>query len=924
MIVLMLLAGATMLASVLKTEDEDLYGCFLAAGADANAPFDFAAHAKLAVQSGPFNDCLDEYVSMPPAWLHPLWMASIAIVAAGLFFLLPRWRTRTGRLMPLSESDQELRDVIDHLAHRSGLSRPPRVVIDPLAFSTGAVVFGRNGDPVVRIDGGLLVLKASAPQSFEAVLLHEFAHIRNRDITITYVSVALWRVLIVLAAIPYAVSQLVHVRAAVAGTPTEIELRPNLDGLALVSVLVLLTYLARLEVLRSRELYADRAAARCGADRHGWGTVETEKSGRISGLVGRMFGSLWRSHPDPAARRKVLEDPEALFSPHPLTVLLASVAAVLTVDQFGRFPLLPPELQSDWYTLASVGPAAVLVTAVVGITLWRAVIYASLTGRPSPSGVRAGLWLGLGMMVGQVVSARGFTETGMPDHPAALLLLIPIGIALTWWLTQCARVWIERWTVRSLVPIMLLTLAVATLAMALGLAWWKSTGVTFADQDLHEDPLFHQYILNSLGVGAGDRYPTTLSAIVDFMPIWTSMTLLPLEWPVLTAIVVVPLSAWTAGTGSGPRWTKRFGRTSGTGSSVDLLPLRWMLLSSLIGAAVACVGLLFVKTVLRDRAPWVPGEQEDLHVLIYSAWMVVAVVVGSLLAAIIASALAGRYRLLVAIIAAHFAAWFGFGGFILLLATEGCHGPFDAFRSTCGFTPAVASPLSTVYLLPCLVLALAAALLGAVLVSGAHRVFRIPTRRRVRASSPPAIGRRSTRSLGVVVLCAPLIGFAAVAETIRDLPTSLSMEWTEKAVPVAPDDPSVTPALRASQISAWFDYGGEALSDRITISLLEFVQFISETTESYDDTTSLDLDSFREYCNEIEVEAEEAERYFRIPDQEAQAHWWEAISSLRLGTQSCLEAVEERNQIAILEAAVQILGTVPHLELAHARLDAIR
>jgi hypothetical protein len=37
-----------------------------------------------------------------------------------------------------------------------------------------------------------------------------------------------------------------------------------------------------------------------------------------------------------------------------------------------------------------------------------------------------------------------------------------------------------------------------------------------------------------------------------------------------------------------------------------------------------------------------------------------------------------------------------------------------------------------------------------------------------------------------------------------------------------------------------------------------------------------------------------------------------------------LEAVEDRDQIAVLEAAVQILGTVSHLELAQARLEAIR
>ncbi|MFE4540856.1 M48 family metalloprotease [Streptomyces scopuliridis] len=60
------------------------------------------------------------------------------------------------------------------------------MVIDPAATSVSAVVFGRTRHPVVCLHGGLLAVRCSDPNRFQAVLLHELAHIANRDITLTY------------------------------------------------------------------------------------------------------------------------------------------------------------------------------------------------------------------------------------------------------------------------------------------------------------------------------------------------------------------------------------------------------------------------------------------------------------------------------------------------------------------------------------------------------------------------------------------------------------------------------------------------------------------------------------------------------------------------------------------------------------------
>jgi hypothetical protein len=46
------------------------------------------------------------------------------------------------------------------------------------------------------LHGGLIARRAADPDGFRAMVLHELVHIRNGDVGITYVTVALWRVLL--------------------------------------------------------------------------------------------------------------------------------------------------------------------------------------------------------------------------------------------------------------------------------------------------------------------------------------------------------------------------------------------------------------------------------------------------------------------------------------------------------------------------------------------------------------------------------------------------------------------------------------------------------------------------------------------------------------------------------------------------------
>lgn len=70
----------------------------------------------------------------------------IALALAG-YWWLPRWKTRGGRLVPVR--DPELLKLLAELSRTAGLdpARTPKFVMDPVAATPSAVVFGRWRGP---------------------------------------------------------------------------------------------------------------------------------------------------------------------------------------------------------------------------------------------------------------------------------------------------------------------------------------------------------------------------------------------------------------------------------------------------------------------------------------------------------------------------------------------------------------------------------------------------------------------------------------------------------------------------------------------------------------------------------------------------------------------------------------------------------
>src|SRR5205823_4879351 len=119
------------------------------------------------------------------------------------------------------------------------------------------------GRRYVQLDAALVDTFATDPAAFRAVVLHELAHLRNRDVDVTYLTIAIWRSFVALAVLPL-VLLLLH--PSLFATPLRwrlAELSPSLLLRAGVAMLVLagLVYLTRNAVLRTRELYADARTA---------------------------------------------------------------------------------------------------------------------------------------------------------------------------------------------------------------------------------------------------------------------------------------------------------------------------------------------------------------------------------------------------------------------------------------------------------------------------------------------------------------------------------------------------------------------------------------------------------------------------------------------------------------------------------------
>lgn len=867
--------------------NNDILGCQLAAGFDPESTFwNTAFHHR---NNQALDACVDNY---GPIWWVPVLVIALLIAATGaLYWCLPAWKGRRSRVVPVEEVDRQgdLRPLLAHLVSLAGLHRAPHFVVDPATSATSAVVFGRPGRHTVCLHGGLVARRLVDPAGFRGIVLHELAHIRNGDVGITYATVALWRVFLVAMLLPY-VARLVELLVSGQFFTTDSisgvawpAIVPGLTRGVLLSVFtVVLVYLSRADILRSREIHADLAAVGWGAAPEGWhhGAHGGADRSRIGEILA-SFTDLWHTHPRWDRRRRSLTDPSELFGVPALPAFLTGVAAALVAEHL-RF--------TTWSGRAAAVMAAGLITGTVGIALWRAVAHAVLTDRRVPSGLRAGMWLGSGLVAGGLLLREGIDRMQwLPSYPMVLLVLVLLAVVATCWTVQCAELWITMSRGRLVRLTAVLGLVGMWGVVAAWLTWW---------QEMREliRPEYFAIVEQQLGQ-IFPRADTTSSDMLSTITAGTAvaMTFGPFLVWVSAVLWLVPLLAWIMPSGAEPPPRR---------SAVEGLPsLRRVLLAAVLGGVSSWIAVAVVTTYVHS---W-PPPVDALFVLMYAALLLMAVTIGPVAAAAVMGALPGNYRLLVASVTTGVAALIGIAGMFLLVSFNGCFGQLSIGTSSCGWWPDIGWSITAMVLPQLLGPGVLAGVVAALIAMEVANLVRGLARR---GAPPRPGGQRTADRRGnlavrrICVICVVALGLAATAQAQAQSvgvttttqvqaqpasPNQLDLSSAQLETNTAASSPSAK--VRTAQAVAWYRYGG----DDLFAELHQTVRNISDAAGEFSDLEPEDTVTLRSACIKMEQWTKKAEAYFIIPDPQQESVWSQALTQSKNGSVHCQNALNERN-----------------------------
>lgn len=244
----------------------------------------------------------------------------IFILTTVIYRLHPATLRRQKHLEPLrEEKDPHFYREIQSLARSAGVSPTPEIMLGKGLKSQNSQAFGLPRRYFLRLEGGLRLLFRKAPNSFRAIVLHELAHIFNRDIGRTYFAQALWIAAVWLVYIPFSISLVFVFISSVA--PNIFAQTVDLNRLFTIvlptylcfvfqlSAIIVIIAVIRASLLRTRELYADGRAASWGAE-SSLSSLLQPASVSDKGASGFRW---LRLHPTAEERLAALRNPAALF-----------------------------------------------------------------------------------------------------------------------------------------------------------------------------------------------------------------------------------------------------------------------------------------------------------------------------------------------------------------------------------------------------------------------------------------------------------------------------------------------------------------------------------------------------------------------------------------------------------------------------------
>ncbi|MFH9352848.1 M48 family metallopeptidase [Kitasatospora sp. NPDC017646] len=904
--------------------------CWLAAGLDPGAPMN-AGYVLFTRNQSALKACAAPYVQNFDG--VSVTVGALLVVAVfAVYWLLPVWKARRSRVVALEELDTtgRLRQQLDELVNTAGLARRPRFVVDPVMPRVGAVVFGRWRDPTVCLYGGLFATSDTDRGRFRAVVLHELAHLRNKDIGVTYATVALWRVFLVLVLLPWAavgVKNLFFTGTADARG----QFAPfNTHELVLGLLIAVSVHLTRAGILRSREIYADLMAARWGASRESWNVPAPPRSGRALPRALAAFVELWRTHPSWELRRTSLTDPKALFALDALPLFITGLAADILVWQLGSLPF-------EAFPAKAVLIAA-LVVGIGGVALWRAVVYAVLTGRPTPPPWPVGLWLGAGLIAAELLGPRAAWNHWWPNHPEALLILAAALVLAMTWTAQNAQWWIASWRGRSLRPVMAVGLAAASLALACVLYWWYAQGEVLTDGW----PFTTAGLLGSYGMpGLPPAHISPLLevvAVVGVLPgtdneahsLWWAEVLL---WilPLLALALHRPgrRAKWLAEVLPGAADTQP--NTDVPSGSDAPPPPPPSLAVPPNAAALPGPGRLLVSGVAGGLLCWAALAAAKAHMhtprpaavrmtgpfqITYLMWPILVICAAMALTAVIVAAVTRAAWLLAGLVAAGVAGLIGMVGTFLLMSADGCLGPFNVMTNTCGWRPGAVWTLVEIEAAYTLTLGTLVAGLAAFAGRGVGLLWRRARAGLRPAAIPPdaeppvAVGPpRRTRRYGarvafVAAVAAVMAGAVGTAVTAAQLPGSDSgnAQPAESMLDQTTSAPSAAIALVQNQ--AWAAVGGLDRINELNAAQRDFAAAMGGAANATsEDQVEAELRQVGDTCERLAGATRRADEYFTVPDPTGQRLWSQLLSGHQQLTTACRNLVERPDVAANGQAA---------------------
>ncbi|MEV1328476.1 M48 family metalloprotease [Micromonospora costi] len=410
---------------------------FDAAAAEVEAAGAVDDEQRRATVTADFRACLRPVLARPIA-LAGAGVGLLILVAVALYLAEPWWivRRNRARRLPPDLAPGLADDLTDPLRHL-GLDRAPEWWLAPLRPTAGGRVFGLPGRRCVLLDAGLLVLRATDRAAFRAVVAHELAHLRNRDVDLTYLTVAVWRAFLLVAALPVLVL-LAHpglLREPTRWRPaaSAAALSGSFRLLGLLLALTCLVYLLRNAALRTRETYADVVAASADAGRALPAVLE--RLPRSTRWLDR-----WGAHPPPGDRLRAVRDPATAAAPsHGELVAAGLPAGVLTTNlsAFAGGGLgLDPVLGVALLGLV-VGP---WLGALLALAVWR-----GAWAQPAGAG-RAPFWLtGAAVLVGSFLVGARVSLGALPGVPGSMVGSGPVSTLIAGLLLTVAAVVVAAW-----------------------------------------------------------------------------------------------------------------------------------------------------------------------------------------------------------------------------------------------------------------------------------------------------------------------------------------------------------------------------------------------------------------------------------------------------------------------------------------------